>query len=280
MDYGISGRLIAVTGGASGIGLAAVREAARQRARIAIIDTSAAQAESELAALRAAGVEAVAEVVDVRDGDACEAAVERIEKALGPIDGVVASAGISRPEPTASMASDTWDAVIGVNLSGMFRSVRPIGARMVARRRGAIVAIASVDGFGGHAARSHYAASKHGVVGLVRSWAIEWGRAGVRVNAVAPGVVDTPLLRRTIPPEHIANAMIDRVPLGRFSHAGEQAHACMFLLSDAASYITGATLIVDGGLTAGFFTRWGGADYGSNALLERGVYARPADAGD
>jgi len=276
MDYGIAGRVIVVTGGASGIGLAVVREAVRQRARVAVIDASAEQAKTVLAELHAAKVDAVAEVLDVRDGAACEAAIDRIERTLGPIDGAVASAGISRPEPARTMSAEGWDAVIGVNLSGIFRSVQPIGQRMVARKRGAIVNIASVDGFGGHAARSHYSASKHGVVGLTRSWAIEWGRDGVRVNAVAPGVVDTPLLRRNIPPEHIQNAMIDRVPLGRFSTAAEQAHACMFLLSDAASYISGATLTVDGGLTAGFFTRWNGGDFGSNALLEKGAYGPPA----
>ncbi|MDB5828958.1 MAG: 3-oxoacyl-[acyl-carrier protein] reductase [Variovorax sp.] len=279
MDFELAGRVIVVTGGASGIGLAVAQEAAAQGARIGIIDSSPAQADAALAAFRAAGVEALVEIVDVRDEAACEAATDRIERALGPIDGVAACAGISRPEPSESMLEETWDAVIGINLTGVFRSIRPAGRRMIQRRRGAIVTISSTDGLGGHAARAHYAASKHGVVGLTRSLAIEWGRYGVRVNAVAPGVVDTPLLRRNVPPEHVANAMIDRVPLGRFSTAREQANACLFLLSDASSYISGATLAVDGGLTAGYFTRWGGADYGSNALLERGLYGPPATPG-
>ena len=278
MDFELADRVIVVTGGASGIGLAVAREAARQGARVAIIDSSQDQSASAVAELKAAGARAVAEVLDVRDAAACEAATIRIEQALGPIDGLVACAGTSRPEPAEAMTDDTWDAVLGINLTGLFRSIRPAATRMIARGRGAIVTISSTDGLGGHAGRSHYAASKHGVVGLTRSLAIEWGRHGVRVNAVAPGVVDTPLLRRNIPVEHIENAMIDRVPIGRFSTALEQANACLFLLSDAASYINGATLAVDGGLTAGYFTRWGGADLGSNALLERGVYARPAAA--
>lgn len=277
MDFELGGRVIVVTGGASGIGLAVARAAAQQGARVAVIDSSPESAQAALADLRRAGVEAVVEVLDVRDEGACEAATDRIERALGPIDGVAACAGISRPEPSEIMSAETWDAVIGINLSGVFHSIRPAARRMIGRRRGAIVTIASTDALGGHAARAHYAASKHGVVGLTRSLAIEWGRHGVRVNAVAPGVVDTPLLRRTAPPEHVANAMVDRVPLGRFSTAAEQANACMFLLSDAASYISGATLAVDGGLTAGYFTRWGGADYGSNALLEKGLYGPPSE---
>jgi NAD(P)-dependent dehydrogenase (short-subunit alcohol dehydrogenase family) len=278
MDYGISGRVIVVTGGASGIGLAVAREAARNRAHVAILDSSAEQAEKVAAGLRAEGAIAAARAIDVRDQAACEQAAASVEEELGPIDGIVASAGVSRPEPADIMSAETWDAVIGTNLSGMFFSVRPVAKRMIARRKGAIVAIASVDGMAGHAARSHYAASKHGVLGLVRSWAVEWGRHGVRSNAVAPGVVDTPLLATTVPPEHVQNAMIDRIPLCRLSKASEQAHACLFLLSDGASYINGATLVVDGGLTSGNFTRWNGGDYGSRAMMEKGLYGPPSAA--
>lgn len=277
MDYGISGRVVVVTGGASGIGLAVAREATKQGARVAILDSSAEQAEKAAAGLRAEGASVIAQVIDVRDAAGCERAAGLIEAELGPIDGIVACAGISRPEPADIMSAETWDAVIGINLTGMFYSVRPVARRMISRGKGSIVAIASVDGLGGHAARSHYAASKHGVLGLVRSWAVEWGRHGVRSNSVAPGVVDTPLLATTVPPEHLENAMVDRVPLGRFSKAGEQAHACMFLLSDGASYINGATLVVDGGLTCGNFTRWNGGDYGSRAMLDKGVYGPPAN---
>jgi NAD(P)-dependent dehydrogenase (short-subunit alcohol dehydrogenase family) len=212
---------------------------------------------------------------DVRDGAKAEAAVQRIEKALGPVDGMVASAGVSRPALSQDMTDDEWSFVIDVNLTGLYKSVRPVGKRMIARKSGAIVLIASVDGLGGHAGRSHYSASKHGVAGLAKSLAIEWGRHGVRVNAVAPGVVDTPLLRRNIPTDHIEEVMLGRVPLCRLSTGEDQANASLFLLSQAAAYITGVLLPVDGGLTAGFFTNWNGADLGSNALLERGVYGSP-----
>lgn len=275
MDFELHHRVLMVTGGASGIGLAVAREACLHGMRVAIVDTSRAQAEAALAELDPKGGTCTVEALDVRDSAACEAAADRIERSLGPIDGLVACAGISRAEPAELMTDDTWDAVLGVNLTGMFRTIRTVGRRMVERKRGAIVTISSTDGLGGHAARANYTASKHGVIGLTRALAIEWGRHGVRVNAVAPGVVDTPLLRRNVPPDHVANAMVDRVPMGRFSTAPEQALACLFLLSDAASYVNGATLAVDGGLTAGYFTRWNGADYGSNALLEKGAYASP-----
>ena len=275
MDFHLSDRVLLVTGGASGIGLAVAEEACRQGMRVGIADASVADLEIARVKLAAMGGLVAAEPLDVRDHAACNAAIDRIEASIGPIDCLVTCAGISRPEPAEMMSNETWDAVIGVNLTGLFFTVREAGKRMLQRQRGAIVNLASVDGLAGHAARASYAASKHGVIGLSKSLAIEWGRHGIRVNVVAPGPVDTPLLHRNIPPEHITNAMVDRIPIGRFSTPLEQARACLFLLSDASSYINGATLVVDGGLTAGNFTRWGGADLGSASLLARGLYHSP-----
>jgi NAD(P)-dependent dehydrogenase (short-subunit alcohol dehydrogenase family) len=272
MDFGLSGKVILVTGGASGIGRACALMASRCGAHVAVVDTSIDQAREVAEEIRAIGVRSAAEILDVRDGNAAEQAVSRIEDSLGPIHGMIACAGTSKAEPAELMSDEAWATVLDVNLTGMFKSIRPVGKRMIERRVGSIVTISSGDGLGGHAGRANYAASKHGVIGLSRSLAIEWGRHGVRVNAVAPGVVDTPLLRRGVPLDNIEGAMLDRVPLGRFSTPEEQGSACLFLLSDAASYINGAVLCVDGGLTAGYLTRWNGADYGSNTLLQRGVY--------
>lgn len=275
IDYGLRDKVIYITGGGSGIGRAIALLAARGGARVAVADAVAERATQVAAELRDLGVQALGETLDVRDAQACDQVVARIEEQLGPLDGMVACAGISPPSAATEMSDDTWSKCLDVNLTGMFRSIRPVGQRMVQRQRGAIVTISSVDGLGGHAGRAHYSASKHGVIGLTRALAIEWGRHGVRVNSVAPGVVDTPLLRANIPPDHLQYAMLDRIPLGRLARAEEQAGPTLFLLSDAASYLTGSVMTVDGGTSAGFFTRWNGADLGSRALLEAGAYGEP-----
>jgi NAD(P)-dependent dehydrogenase (short-subunit alcohol dehydrogenase family) len=275
MEYGMKDRVILITGGGSGIGRAIGLEAARGGVRVAVIDAIAERAAQVATELRELGIEAAAETLDVRDAAACETVVERVERKLGSIDGMVACAGISPPSAADIMPDELWTRCLDVNLTGMFRSVQAVGKRMIARKKGAIVTIASIDGLGGHAGRAHYSASKHGVIGLTRALAIEWGRHGVRVNALAPGVVDTPLLRANIPPDHLQYAMLDRNPLGRLARPEEQAGPTLFLLSDAASYVTGTVMTVDGGSSAGFFTRWNGADLGSRVLLESGAYAQP-----
>lgn len=277
MDYGLKGRVLFITGGGSGIGRAIALEAARGGAHVVVADAVAERAEAVAGELRKFDVRSLAQTLDVRDAAACEAAVAAAEAALGPIDGMVACAGISPPQPATAMPEEIWNRCIDVNLSGMFRSIQPVGRRMVERGRGAIVTISSVDGLGGHAGRAHYSASKHGVIGLTRALAIEWGRHGVRVNSVAPGVVDTPLVRANLPADHVQFAMVDRVPMARLAQADEQAGPTLFLLSDGASYVNGAVLAVDGGTAAGYFTRWNGADLGSRALLEGGVYADPSN---
>ena len=150
------------------------------------------------------------------------------------------------------------------SLKGSFLLAREVGRRMITRGKGSIVLVSSVDGSGGHAARTHYSASKHGVVGLVKSLAIEWGRHGVRVNALCPGIVDTPLVRGNISADHISGVMEDRIPMARLSTGDDQAKAALFLLSDAAAYVSGTCLTVDGGLTAGYFTHLNGEDWGGH----------------
>lgn len=267
VNFNMKDRVVFVTGGASGIGLAVATMAAEQSCRVAILDMNAEALQRVGDHFRERKIPSVAICCDVRNQDAVDDAVTRVEDELGPIDGLVTSAGISRPSPAEVMPREKWDAVIEVNLTGTFLVCQAVGKRMVERRVGSIVAITSVDSFGGHAHRANYTASKFGLSGMVKSLAIDWGRYGVRVNAVAPGIVDTPLLRANITAEHIEGVMCDRTPLGRLSASEDQASACMFLLSDAASYITAAVLPVDGGLSAGYFTHHYGADVGATSSV-------------
>jgi NAD(P)-dependent dehydrogenase (short-subunit alcohol dehydrogenase family) len=154
----------------------------------------------------------------------------------------------------------------------MFLSCQAVGRRLLAAGGGAIVNVASVNSLGGFAGRANYCSSKYGVAGLTSVLAIEWGRRNIRVNAVAPNGVDTPLVRRGIPPGFVSDVLENRTPLGRMARPEEISAVVLFLLSDAASYVTGAVVPVDGGLTAGFYTNRQGADLASAALLAGGVY--------
>lgn len=252
LDFGLRDRVVLVTGGGSGIGRAVALHAARHCARIAVVDVSEKDGDAVAAEIEKAGGRAAAFAADVRSEADTAAAVAGAEEALGPLDGVVACAGISRPAPAEHLSLHDWSQVVDVNLTGAFLTARIAGSRLL-DRGGSLVVVSSVDGMGGHAGRVHYTASKFGVSGIVKSLAIEWGRRGVRVNAVAPGPVDTPLLRRIHSDEALAENILVRTPLGRLALPEDQANVILFLLSDAAAFVTGTLLPVDGGLTAGCF---------------------------
>lgn len=263
LNFGLEDKVVVVTGGASGIGRAITELAADQKCRLAVIDANAEAAAETAKALEARGSHCLALPGDVRDADFAERSITRIEAELGPVHGLVTSAGIGRPAPSVEMTLEGWKEVLDVNLTGSFLFCQAAGRRMMSRRSGAIVAISSISGLGGHANRPNYVATKFGVIGMVKTLAIEWGRFGVRVNAICPGMVDTPLLRANIARDHIEDVMVDRVPMGRLSTGLDQARVCLFLLSEAASYVNGTALPVDGGLTAGYLTHHCGADVGA-----------------
>lgn len=254
MDFGLSRRVIAVTGGGSGIGRACAMMAAAQGASVMVGDFSRATAEATVAEITKAGGRAMAALFDVRDAAAVSKAFSDAEAVLGPLEGLIASAGVGGAAPAESMSIDTWRQVLDTNLTGLFNCAQAAGASMLQRGQGSIVAIGSGAGLGGMAERSHYSAAKHGVNGLVKSLAIEWGRRGVRVNCVSPGPVDTPLLRQHWSPQRIERIYLDRIPLGRLANGDDIARAALFLLSDASAYITGVVLPVNGGLSAGYST--------------------------
>lgn len=255
--FGLQDRVVLVTGGGGGIGEATAVELALHGAAVAVVEEREEAASVTVAAIRAAGGAARAFVADVRDEDSLDDAVASVESSLGPIYGVATCAGVTKPEAAETMALADWERVLAVNLTGTFLAARLAARRMLPRGAGAMVLIGSTDSLGGQAQRASYAASKHAVVGLARSLAFDWGPRGIRVNVVCPGPVDTPLLRyatgRTgIVPEQL---YLPRTALGRLSRPVDQARAITYLLSDYASEITGATLPVDGGLTAGYLSQ-------------------------
>lgn len=257
---GSSARVAFVTGAASGIGAAVCRHLAAQGVAIAAADQNEAGLR-ELQHTLGADVPLVHQMLDVRDEAALAAFVTSIETGIGAITDVVPCAGLARSAPAEQMSAEQWDLVLDINLRGTFLTCKHTAAAMLPRGRGSIVCLASVTAKGGQPGRANYAASKWGLVGLVKSLATEWGNRGVRVNAVAPNGVDTPMLNVGVPAHFRDDVMLDRTPLGRFAQVDEIAQAIGFLLSDAASYITGSILEVDGGLTAGYLTHAQGTDY-------------------
>lgn len=190
--------------------------------------------------------------LDVRDGAACAKAVRAVEERFGAIAALVCNAGIAPRAAWPDLDESQWDRVLDVNLTGEYRLIRAAAAAMTTRRRGAIVCLSSLAGpYVGWDDHWHYAAAKAGVTGLVRAAAVALARDGVRVNGIAPGFVRTPQIlsaENSLGPEGLVVAEA-RVPLGRAAAPEEIAEVAAFLLSDAASYITGQTIVVDGGLT-------------------------------
>lgn len=245
-EHDLSGRLAVVTGGAAGIGRAISGVLAEAGARVVVADRDGARAEAAAAELGG-----IALVLDVTDAAACEAAAARLAEAEGAPDILINNAGIVQNAPALEVALDDWRRVIDVNLHGVFHTARAFGAPMVAAGRGAVVNISSICGeVAVHPQpQAAYNASKAAVNLLTRSLAVEWaGR--VRVNAVAPGYTATELtLAGRSRPEWF-ETWLAGIPMRRLAEPREIALAVAFLASDAASYITGTVLTVDGGYTA------------------------------
>jgi 3-oxoacyl-[acyl-carrier protein] reductase len=235
--------VVLVTGGNRGIGLAIAQAFVAQGDRVAITARS-----GELPA-ELAGADVLVVQADVTDTASIDAAFDRIETELGPVEVVVANAGITRDGLVMRMSDDDIDAVIDTNLVGALRVARRASRGLLKLRRGRIVFVSSVVGLLGSAGQANYAASKSGLVGLARSLARELGSRGITANVVAPGFVDTDMTAAL--PEDRRAEIVGAVPLGRYASPDEVAGTVLFLASDAAAYITGAVIPVDGGLGMG-----------------------------
>lgn len=266
MDFDLGDQVVCVTGGASGIGLACSRALAREKAQIAIIDRRQERIDAVLDELAGLGAQAVGFAVDVRQRDQLDEAVQYFETKLGPVTNLICCAGTSRVGWAEDIPEKDFDLVLDVNTKGVFLSCQAFAKRMIEQRRGSIILMGSIDGLSAHTARSHYVASKFAVIGLTKNLALEWGRFGIRVNCIAPSFADTPLVRQMTPPAYLENAVCRRTPMGRMVRPEEIASATLMLLSDAAAFVTGVVLPVDGGLSVGYVTEGYGADAGWNPL--------------
>lgn len=247
MSLDFSGKVAVVTGGANGIGLAAARALASGGANVWIFDL-----ERERPAQVASSLGGEAAVVDVTDRKSIDAAFER----TGVPDIVVANAGMGIEAALEATTAEIWEKTLAVNLSGVFHTVQAAAARMKARRRGAIVITASTNSYDGERSLVAYNATKAGLLGILHTAANELGPWQIRINAVCPGLIRTRLTERHFSTPQVLKEYFRDIPLGRGGEPGEVGNAIAFLASDLASYITGATLLVDGGQMAAKFGTW------------------------
>jgi 3-oxoacyl-[acyl-carrier protein] reductase len=245
MNDGIlKGEIALVTGASRGIGAAIADHLAALGATVigtATSETGAAAIGARLSASGGAG-----RALDVTDGAAVEGLIEAIGKEFGPVSILVNNAGITRDQLLMRMKDEDWQAILDTNLTSVYRTSKAVMRGMMKARKGRIVNIASVIGLTGNPGQANYAAAKAGIIAFSKSLAREIGSRGVTVNVVAPGFIDTDMTRGL--PQESKNAMLGQIALGRFGEPADIAHAVAFLASPAASYVTGETLHINGGM--------------------------------
>lgn len=246
MEPLLAGRVALVTGAGSGIGRAIALQFAREGADVGVLDLNEATAAETVAAVEGVGRLATALRADVSRSDEVEAALARAESSLGAVGVLVNNAGLTRDATIRKMSEADWDLVVDVHLKGTFLCTKAVAGRMRERGGGgAIINISSISAKIGNFGQANYASAKAGIVALTKVTAREYGRYGVRANAIQPGMIDTPMTR-VLGQDHLARSIAE-TPLGRIGNPEEVAAVALFLASDLASYVTGAVIEVTGG---------------------------------
>lgn len=235
-----------ITGSARGIGKATAQLFAREGAKVVITDINEDAVKETVAEIKAAGADALGFKVDVSKREQVDEMVAAVKAAWGRIDILVNNAGITADAMFRKMTEEQFDKVININLKGVYNCAKAVLETMIEQESGVILNASSIVGIYGNVGQTNYAASKWGVIGMTKTWAKELGRKGIRVNAVAPGFIMTPMTEAM--PENILDMMKEKTPLQRLGKPEDIANAYLFLASDEASFITGAVLSVDGGL--------------------------------
>ena len=243
----LQGKVAIITGSASGIGEATAIKFAREGAKVAVCDINMGEAQRVADAIVEDGGAALAFRIDVTDKASIARMVEGVMAAWGRIDTLVNNAGIVQDEQFKKMSEEQFDRVIDVNLKGVYNCTKAVVDIMLEQHSGCILNASSIVGLYGNFGQTNYAATKFGVIGMVKTWARELGRKGIRANAVCPGFIATSILSSI--PDRVLHALEEKVPLGRLGKPEEVANTFAFLASDEASYINGAVIEVSGGCT-------------------------------
>lgn len=236
-----------ITGGARGIGKECACLLAKEGAKVIIFDVNEEELNKTVTEIKNEGNFAEGYIVDITDFDKVNEIVNLLYEKHKRIDILINNAGITKDNFLTKMTKEDWDKVIAVNLTGTFNLTKAVVPVMYERESGVIINISSVVAIYGNIGQTNYIASKAGVIGMTKGWAKEFGKKGIRVNCVAPGFIKTPMTEKV--PDKVIEYMVSKTPLGRMGEAVEVAKAICFLASDDASFITGAILSVDGGLT-------------------------------
>lgn len=248
--FDLAQRVAIVVGGTSGVGRAIALGLARAGADVVATSRSVDAIRPVAGEIEAQGRRTLVATSDVSDRESLIALERRVSGELGPVDILVNCAGKTVRTASLSMSEEQWEDILGTNLTGTFRACQVFGREMVERRRGSIINIASLASFVGFMEVAAYTASKSGVAGLTRALAVEWAPLGVRVNAIAPGLIPTPLNERLLVGTPRGEELIVRTPMHRFGQAEEVVGAAVYLASEASRFVTGEIMAVDGGFLA------------------------------